>query len=203
MPSGIYKRTKHWKVKDTSNISKSHIGLKYPNRKKPASFTEEHKRKIKENHRKYQSEITKEKIRIANLGKKGYWLNKKRPPLSDITRKKISIAMRGCSHLNQRGEKSPFWKGGIANDPYSYDWTDILRESIRERDNYVCQICGIHQDELNGWHKKLDIHHIDYNKDNLNPDNLITLCHRCHSKTNYNREYWINFLRHLIANNNL
>lgn len=35
--------------------------------------------------------------------------------------------------------------------------------------------------------------HIDYNKKNCNPKNLITLCRKCHSKTNSNRDYWINY----------
>jgi len=81
---------------------------------------------------------------------------------------------------------------GSSFEPYSTDWTDDLRESIRKRDGYVCRMCGIHQDELKGWSKKLDVHHIDYDKDNLNPNNLISLCHNCHMKTNGNREYWIN-----------
>jgi len=38
---------------------------------------------------------------------------------------------------------------------------------------------------------KLKRNHIDYNKKNCNPDNLITLCHSCHSKTNHNRNYWV------------
>jgi len=31
---------------------------------------------------------------------------------------------------------------------------------------------------------------IDYDKLNIKPKNLISLCHSCHMKTNYNREYW-------------
>jgi len=61
----------------------------------------------------------------------------------------------------------------------------------------MCCICGLHQDELTGWHKKLSVHHIDYNKYNLNPDNLITLCVSCHSKTNHNREKWINHFKNI------
>ena len=40
---------------------------------------------------------------------------------------------------------------------------------------------------------KLKRNHIDYDKLNCNPDNLISLCNSCHSKTNYNRNYWINY----------
>jgi hypothetical protein len=88
------------------------------------------------------------------------------------------------------GEKSNFWKGGISNNLYPHDWTETLRESIRQRDDYICQECEIHQDEL-----KLAVHHIDYDKQNCNPENLISLCKSCHIKTNYNREYWINYFK--------
>ena len=96
------------------------------------------------------------------------------------------------------GEKNPFWKGGKSFELYSKDWYSTLREDIRKRDNYTCQECGIHQDELQGFYKRLDIHHIDYNKHNCNPINLITLCRRCHSKTNSNREFWY---KYFIENN--
>jgi len=93
----------------------------------------------------------------------------------------------------QRGDKNPNWRGGIWEEPYPSDWTDDLKESIRKRDKHTCQMsgCGIHQNELVGWHKKLSVHHIDYNKDNLDPKNLISLCDSCHQKTNFNRGYWI------------
>ncbi len=78
---------------------------------------------------------------------------------------------------------------------YPEEWNERLKESIRQRDNYTCQECGLHQDELEGRFKKLDVHHIDYDKDNLDPKNLITLCKGCHVKTNYNREYWIEYFQ--------
>lgn len=106
-------------------------------------------------------------------------------PKSQETREKISKALTGTNHWN--------WQGGITNDPYSDDWTEMLRDSIRCRDNYICQVCGIHQDEMDGRFKKLDVHHIDYNKQNCNPKNLISLCKSCHAKTNINREYWLNY----------
>lgn len=95
--------------------------------------------------------------------------------------------------VHRFGRDNPNWKGGVSFESYPTDWTDDLRESIRKRDDYICKICGIHQDELRGWNEKLDVHHINYDKDNLNPDNLISLCRSCHTKTNYNREYWIKY----------
>jgi hypothetical protein len=100
-----------------------------------------------------------------------------------------------CFGKTISGEKSYLWKGGISFYPYPQDWTNTLKESIRERDSYMCQICGIHKDELK---QKLHIHHIDYDKENLDPKNLITLCIYCHMKTNGNRKYWINYFKEAI-----
>jgi hypothetical protein len=116
----------------------------------------------------------------AHLGKPSYWKGKK---MSLKHRMKLSE-----SHL---GDKAGNWRGGISREEYTFDWIETLRKSIRERDNYMCQECGITQDELDGFHKQLDVHHIDYIKDNCNPENLISLCKSCHAKTSYNREYWI------------
>lgn len=84
-------------------------------------------------------------------------------------------------------ENSPSWKGGKSFEPYSIDWTQSLKRGIRQRDQYTCQICG--------KEPAVYIHHIDYDKKNCNPDNLITLCQNCHSKTNHNRDYWIDYFK--------
>lgn len=106
---------------------------------------------------------------------------------TDETKKKISE-----SH---KGEKCYMWEGGKSFEEYTLDWTNILRASIRTRDNYICQECGIHQDELSGYQKKLDVHHIDYDKKNCNPDNLITLCRGCHQRTNVYRDKWLKYFK--------
>jgi len=94
-------------------------------------------------------------------------------------------------------EKHWNWQGGISFEPYPIDWTDDLKESIRKRDEYTCQLCGIYQNELN---EKLHCHHIDYDKDNLDPKNLISLCRKCHTKTNWNRDYWIKYFKYAFQN---
>lgn len=87
-------------------------------------------------------------------------------------------------------EKHWAWKGGIADSPYPVDWTNTLRRSIRERDKYTCQLCSNQQSSI-AFH----IHHIDYDKKNCNPNNLITLCIHCHIKTNYNRLHWEQYFK--------
>ena len=66
--------------------------------------------------------------------------------------------------------------GGKSFEPYSLDWTNTLKKEIRQRDNYTCQLCGCRQEDTTHL-----VHHIDYNKKNCNPDNLITLCRSCHT----------------------
>lgn len=88
------------------------------------------------------------------------------------------------------------WQGGISKLPYPFNFDEELKNLIRKRDNYKCQLCGCPQEEC---YEKLHIHHIDYDKDNLNPKNLISLCRSCHSKTIANRNYWINYFQKLMG----
>ena len=116
-----------------------------------------------------------------------YWLGKKRPPTSEETKRKLSESLKkNC--VVYCGEASPCWRGGISREPYSFDFTKELKELIRKRDNYKCQECQRRQEE---HFRQLSVHHIDYNKKNSDPKNLITLCTCCHGKTNYARKYWI------------
>ena len=94
---------------------------------------------------------------------------------------------RKCKDKFCRKHNHPNWLGGISFKPYSLDWTENLKECIRDRDNHKCQICGCPEIENM---KSLDVHHVDYNKKDCNPNNLISLCNSCHHKTNFNRKYW-------------
>jgi len=111
---------------------------------------------------------------------------------SKETKKKISEAMSG--------ERSPFWLGGKSFEPYGIEWNKDLRDQIRKRDDYTCQIGDCRKRE-NG--KPFPIHHVDYDKRNNKKENLITLCVSCHQKTNFNREYWKGFLSDLLIKNQL
>jgi len=96
---------------------------------------------------------------------------------------------KGKDCLQLSGENHPNWKGGKSFEPYSIDWTETLRRSIRERDRYICQLCSGYGD---------NVHHIDYDKKNCNPDNLINLCRGCNSKVNFNRDYWTEYFIKVI-----
>jgi len=95
-------------------------------------------------------------------------------------------------HIGQvhpmKGKKYP-WSKEVDSSKYcTYEWKQ-LRSIIYARDNWTCQECGKKTTNLVGK-DKICCHHVDYNTDNTNQDNLITLCWSCHGKTNFNRPFW-------------
>jgi len=165
------------KVTKKARAKMSKIRKKNPNRywlgKK---MSEEHKRKNSAGH-KGQTAWNKGKKSDTipwNKGLRGTFKHSKE------ARMKIGAACTGTKHYN--------WQGGKSLEPYTVDWTRTLRRSIRERDEYTCQLCGRHQED-----KAFCVHHIDYDKKNCSPSNLITLCVHCHNKTNTNRNYWTEY----------
>lgn len=153
-------------------------------------FSKETRQKISEaNTNKKLSEKTKQKISIAISGKNHPFFGKK---LSEEHKRKMSN-----NHADFSGENNPNWRGGISSLPYCFKFNNNLKEYIRNRDNYTCQLCEKVQSKI-----KLSIHHIHYDKENCNPD-LITLCGSCNSRVNFNRDYWEQyFMRLLFYNNN-
>lgn len=118
--------------------------------------------------------------------------------------KKIYYRSIRCHSCSKKSELHPHWLGGIGKFPYPFEFNDELKDMIRARDNYNCQLCGISEEEhilIKGM--QLHIHHIDYNKDNCFENNLISLCHQCHARTNYNREHWSYKLNDIIRQTNL
>jgi len=94
-----------------------------------------------------------------------------------------------CSNIYRSEERSATWKGGVDAEGYIRSkFNNKLKEYIRKRDENTCQECGkvyVHKG------KALDVHHIDYDKINNIPSNLITLCNKCHTRTSIkDREYW-------------
>lgn len=140
----------------------------------------------------------RECYRLSKIGTKQSAETIKRKIASN-TGKKRSEETKQKLRIKKIGKLNPSWAGGRSVEKYGEGWTTDLRDNIRKRDKYTCQECGMRQDELVGMHKKLSVHHIDYNKHNLNPSNLITLCESCHAKTNFKRKDWIEhfYKRHM------
>lgn len=132
-------------------------------------FTDEHRRKLSE---------AQKRIKNRPIQPKGF-------RHSEESKRKIGDSQRGEKHHN--------WQGGITFEEYGINWTETLKRSIRERDRYTCKMCN--QQQTN---KTFSVHHIDYDKKNCDPKNLITLCNNCHVKTNHRRMYWINYFNNLL-----
>lgn len=86
-----------------------------------------------------------------------------------------------CKVEHMRGEHAPGWKGGLSFEPYPVQFNGRFKEMIRERDRYMCQVCG-KQGRI--------VHHINYDKQETTAENCVTLCAPCHSITNGKREMW-------------
>lgn len=131
-------------------------------------------KKFSDEHRQNISNALKNKY----SGKKAYWYGK---TLSKEHRKKVSKSRRGLL----LGPDNPNWKGGISCEPYCSAWFDKeYKESIRKRDGGVCL-----NPYCNNNSECICIHHIDYNKKNCKPSNLITLCNSCNASANFNRKW--------------
>ena len=199
MPTGVYERTEE--TKDKMRLSK--LGENNPM------------------HGKHLSEVTKEKLSKIHLkNPTKYWLGKKhsketiekmriahlRENLSDETLEKLKLShsgMKGKYHTKETKKKMRFaqlrgkhwnWQGGISFEPYAPEFNRQLKELIRQRDGYKCQLCGMPECENI---VKLSIHHIDYNKRNCLPLNLISLCNKCNAKVNFNRLNWGKYFKEI------
>lgn len=96
--------------------------------------------------------------------------------------------------LRVSGHNHPNWKGGISFEPYCEAWKDKeYKEAIKQRDNYICQnpIC-FKTDNV------LHIHHINYDKKNCRPNNLITVCRSCNARANFDREWHEEFYKTIL-----
>ncbi|GAG24855.1 unnamed protein product, partial [marine sediment metagenome] len=117
--------------------------------------------------------------------------------------KKYNILIRSNSesHLGQEA-----WNKGDGRGVYPVEWNEKLKKRIRAKDHYKCAVCGVEYYNLMYYRQEkipaLHVHHIDYDKNNLDDDNLISLCVACHSKTAINKEYWQKILKKKIRERN-
>ena len=175
MTKGKYIRTKEFRKK----LSIQRKGKSY--------WTEERKKK--------HSELLKEKYKNGYAPLKGKLIGDLNPAKRLKVRKKISEKAKGKNNYffgkHFIRELNTNWQGGKKFEKYGFNWTETLRKSIRQRDNYKCQICFKYGN---------NVHHIDYNKKNNNTDNLICLCTRCHSTTGKkkDRKNWTKYFNKIM-----
>ena len=89
------------------------------------------------------------------------------------------------------------WKGGKSFEPYPKVFNNTLKRIVKEIDGYICKLCDVKEKD---HYEKLSIHHIDYDKNNCQISNLITLCRGCNSKANFGREQWKKYFQMKVDN---
>ena len=137
----------------------------------------------------------KDKISAANKGKIYSAERRRKMSLWQIGRRLPADTIAKLSGANNHN-----WQGGISQLPYSWDFTEKLKEEVRSRDGHKCQLCGSPQEECS---RRLCVHHIDYDKTNSDPVNLISLCIGCHVRTNKNRSHWKKLLRAMMIESDI
>lgn len=116
-----------------------------------------------------------------------------------IGKKRLDLSERNKNNL-MIGVKNPSWLGGKSYEPYSYEFNKKLKQQIKERDNYKCQLCSKIKENNGVKKQELAIHHIDYNKNNCAKENLITLCHSDNAKVNKDRNVWTLYFQNWLEN---
>lgn len=97
--------------------------------------------------------------------------------------------------INVRGESHYNWQGGLSYKDYCPIWQDKeFKEYIFERDGYKCQ-----NSDCWGKDKRLHRHHIDFDKKNCSPNNIITLCGSCNARANFNRDWHKDYYQAIMA----
>ena len=150
------------------------------------------------------SEEHREKLRIAHLGKKGYWKDKERPEVKTWLHTKEVIAKytltktgKSCPSTRLRNLTNNPSKKGEENYRWIKDRTQLKRyndsvkdrrssayadwrKQVYQRDNFACRISNA---DCSG---RIEAHHIlswaEYPELRYKTNNGITLCHAHHPK---------------------
>jgi len=139
---------------------------------------------------KNRSEETLRKMSIAQQN---------RPPISEETRRRQSEAHKGVFPNQETrrkmsearmGDKNPNWRGGMSyGHGYNPMWVAISRSIVERDGKCMFPYCGTID--------KLCSHHIDYNRKNDNPMNLIVLCRAHNGRVNFHRDHWKKYFTRL------
>lgn len=166
-------------------MSKSHSGKPRPWRRRAVKLCVDCLKVIKSIYAKRCHPCGMKVTALKNRGRKA----------SLETRKKLRESHVGQVAWNKgkgSGRKYLYYPSLFTND--------LFREEIKKRDDYICQGCGVTEEEhIIVFGRSLDIHHIDYVKTNLDKTNLVTTCRACNARANHNKQHWIEFYKKKIA----
>lgn len=129
-----------------------------------------------------------------NTGRRKKWISvecRACPNVFEIVPSKVGLKVfcsTKCHHkwrsAHHSGSRNPNWNGGTRSEHYPADFYAI-RESILSRDGHQCAVPMCETSDT-----RVSVHHIDFNKQNCVPENLIAACPSCNARANFDRELW-------------
>ena len=124
---------------------------------------------------------------------------------SSETRRRISLGQKALwerSHKRKKeqsgrfsGPCNPAWRGGISRAGYSHRFSYKLKRRIRCLFGNKCAVCRC--PEKSKSRKNLQVHHINEDKLDCRPENLIPLCLPCHRRIHHNYGSWRSKLKQI------
>lgn len=217
MPKKGYKQTEEHRAKCAKlRLGNKHrLGISHTEetKKKLSNFMKNNPNKgqfkkgqISHNKGKALSIEIRQKMRKAALGKMSAFKGRKHTKESklkmsmdrlDIPR--VDIRGKKNGMYGRRGKFHPAFKGGMNEVKYPRIFNMSLKNDIRRRDNFTCQCCGMTQEEhIAKYNMRLTVHHIDYDKQHCEYDNLITLCLQDNINANQDRDYWFAYYTYIL-----
>jgi hypothetical protein len=95
--------------------------------------------------------------------------------------------------IRNSGDGNPNWNGGTRSEKYPAAFYAI-RSSILARDGRECAVPMCRTDD-----SRVGVHHIDFDKNNCAPGNLISACPSCNARANFDRDLWKGILSVFLA----
>ncbi len=139
---------------------------------------------------------------------------------SEASKKKMSLKRRGrklsahqCEAISNalQGHDTPDWvrerisegvlryyrRNGLGIvRTYPEEFNAILKRRIMRRDEFQCRNPGC---KSTGKGRRLGLHHTNYDKQDCQDGNLITLCRSCNTRANYvSRHLWMLFYQFIV-----
>jgi len=131
---------------------------------------------------------------LIGIRSKEAWTDERRKKHSEHIRELWKENWYRDHHVSSRiGSNNPNWKGGRSFELYPVEFNSEFKIGIRGREKNSCFYCGGKPSS-----RKLDVHHIDYDKSNTVASNCVAVCRSCNSKFNFNRSYWKIVLREML-----
>lgn len=144
---------------------------------------------------KNHSDETKRKI---SESRKGKYIGEKSPFFGKHPSNEVRAKMSASKIGLYCGKNNPNWRGGSSFEPYCPKFNREFKIRVRTFFGNKCILCGKTKEENK---KNMGVHHVNYEKmvccNDIEPI-FVCLCRSCHMKTNFNREYWEEFLTNKI-----